>query len=120
MGAHVSLTFREMWRTLMSFANSGETSVLLLAAEEKAAGLNTWRLLPRQGLAGKIEMQAASLEGGDAHDAVDSRERICGGRRQQQDRYLAITFAEDDVGHYGLFDSHASAHGCVFNAAGRA
>ena len=37
------------------------------------------RLLPQQGLFGKIEMHAASLERGDAHNSIDSREHVCGG-----------------------------------------
>jgi hypothetical protein len=53
---------------------------------EQDAETLSCRSLPGQRLPGKIEMHAVGLKRGDAHNSIDSRQRVFGGRRQEYNR----------------------------------
>jgi hypothetical protein len=54
--------------------------------------------LPGQGFPGKIEMDAPGFERRDAHDSIDSRQGVLGGRRLKDNRDFALPIAEYNIG----------------------
>ena len=70
--------------------------------------------------AGEVEMHAASLERGDAHNSVDSRECSAAGDGKNATGTSRFLLPNTNIGQSGLFYLHASAHSRVFDAARRA
>src|SRR6516164_381305 len=65
--------------------------------------------VPTQVSIRKIKVSAMRLESGDADDAIDSGKDFRRGRRDEQNRNVAIRFAEQNIGNCGLLCLHATA-----------